>query len=231
MLNSSLPSLLAFSFLSLFSNSGPYFYVTSRLITVIRHATRIMQRGVSQTLNFFFLEKSVVYGVVQSKLVQLKRITDGDLVAEPTAAEGHGGLEAMPSAAGKFWCCFGKTSHFNPIWFTFHRLLERFERTYCKTWLPSKRIELSSPFSSLYLQIKSKARLNVVVIPDFIYFSEFVCCQISRAWIFSNLVFILHQIFPCSIFTVTEADLVNFHTESSITSSSASCALFQLCLL
>ena len=68
--------------------------------------------------------------------------------------------------------------------------------------------------------------LTIVVIADFIYFSEFVCCQISRAWIFSNLFFILHQIFPCSIFTVIEADLVNFHTESSITSSSASCALF-----
>ena len=42
------------------------------------------------------------------KLVQLKRITDGDLEAKPPAAGGHGGLRAKPPVAGRFLVIFWK---------------------------------------------------------------------------------------------------------------------------
>ena len=42
-------------------------------------------------------------GDMFSKVMQLKRITDWGLGAEPPAAEGHGGLEAKPPAAGRFF--------------------------------------------------------------------------------------------------------------------------------
>ena len=37
------------------------------------------------------------------KVMQLKRITDGGLGAEPPAAGDHGGLEAKTPAAGRFF--------------------------------------------------------------------------------------------------------------------------------
>ena len=100
-----------------------------------------------------------------------------------------------------------------------------------KKGLQPKMPQLSQDFDVIHGFPHTHSSVSYVVISDFIYFSELVCCRISRAWIFSNLVFILHQIFPCSNFTVIEADLVSFHTEGSITSSSASWALFQLCSL
>ena len=55
-------------------------------------------------------------GDVVSKLVQLKRITDGDLEAKLPAAEGYGDLRAKPPVARRFFVIFFvKNSSFNAI--------------------------------------------------------------------------------------------------------------------
>ena len=45
-------------------------------------------------------------GDALSKLVQLKRITDGGLGAEPPAAGGYEGLRAKPLVGGQFFVIF-----------------------------------------------------------------------------------------------------------------------------
>ena len=62
-------------------------------------------------------------GDVLSKLVQLKRITDGGLKAKPPAAGGYWGPRAKPPAASRFFCSFfGKKSYFNAIGSHFARV-------------------------------------------------------------------------------------------------------------
>ena len=58
--------------------------------------------------------------------MQLKRIKDRELGAEPVVVGSLGGVGSKPPAAGRF---FEKKCHFNAIWVTFCRFLELFGRT------------------------------------------------------------------------------------------------------
>ena len=84
-----------------------------------------------------------------SKLMQFKCIVEG-------------GLGAKPPVAGKFLQFLEKHNHFNVIWitfWTFWRPLEKTKLLLLRIYL--KFLNLLSPFSPLYLQIKFKPLLNV----------------------------------------------------------------------
>ena len=68
-----------------------------------------MLKGRTRTASQKILQMRISkLGDVVSKLVQLKRITDGGLEAKPPAAVGYGGLRAKPPVAGQFFCDFLK---------------------------------------------------------------------------------------------------------------------------
>ena len=86
-----------------------------------------------------------------SNLMQLKRITDGDLEAKLPAAGGYVGLRARPPVAGQF---FGKNSSFNAIWITFRTFSDSFERT------KFFKFESQLKKSLTLLEVKSKTHVK-----------------------------------------------------------------------
>ena len=88
-----------------------------------------------------------------SKLVQLKRITDGGPEAKPPAAGGYGGLRAKPPVAGRFFKIFLENVTLLMPWITFRTLSEPFETT--------KFLRFESQLKKFLtlLEVKSKTRL------------------------------------------------------------------------
>ena len=64
---------------------------------------------------------------VLSKLLLLKRVTDGSLGAEPPAAGDYGDLGAKPSTAGQVFVVFWKKSYFNATGSHFARVQSHLE--------------------------------------------------------------------------------------------------------
>ena len=93
-----------------------------------------------------------------SKLVQLKRITGGDLKAKPPAAGGYGSLRAMPPVAGRFFVIFWKKSSCNAVWITFRTFLEPFEGT------KFLRFESHMKKFLTLLQVKSKNTFKICIL-------------------------------------------------------------------
>ena len=84
--------------------------------------------------------------------MQLQRITNGNLGAEPPATGGYGSLGAKPAASGRFFVIFRKNSYciLMPLNQTLH-ILEPFERT---NVLQLKPINLFNPPSTYNLSSK-----------------------------------------------------------------------------
>ena len=90
-----------------------------------------------------------------SKLLQLKRVTNGAFGAKPPAAGGYGSLWAKHPAAGRFFCkLLEKNGYLNAIWITFRKFLEPFKTT--KFLRFESQLNKSLPL----LQVKSKTHLK-----------------------------------------------------------------------
>ena len=93
-----------------------------------------------------------------SKLVQLKRVTNGawGRSHKPPEAMGVCGRNTQP--LGNFLKVFGKNGYLNAIWITFRTVSEPFERT------KFLRFENQLNKSLSLLQVKSKTRLKSFIL-------------------------------------------------------------------